>query len=51
MSQNEAKDADHLRFLEWALSNGIELNGLAPCRFPGRGMGMIATRTIEVSQI
>ncbi|GES65398.1 ribosomal N-lysine methyltransferase [Aspergillus terreus] len=39
--------ADHERFTEWALSQGIEVNGVSPARFPGRGLGMIATRNIE----
>jgi hypothetical protein len=49
MAGNKASDIEHHAFLKWALSHGIKINGLAPTRFPGRGMGMIATRTIEVS--
>ena len=46
--ENAAVD-DHDRFFKWAVANGIQVNGVTPRRFPGRGMGMIATRTIEVS--
>lgn len=49
MARVEGSDAKHYHFLQWALSNGIQINGVAPFRFPGRGMGIIATRTIEVS--
>lgn len=38
----------HELFTEWAKSQGIVINGVSPARFPGRGLGMIATRKIEV---
>jgi hypothetical protein len=38
----------HDRFTEWAISQGVNVNGIAPARFPGRGLGMISTRAIEV---
>ncbi|PYH80763.1 ribosomal N-lysine methyltransferase [Aspergillus uvarum CBS 121591] len=37
----------HEAFTEWALSQGIIINGVSPARFPGRGLGMIATRHVE----
>ncbi|RAL10564.1 uncharacterized protein BO97DRAFT_393889 [Aspergillus homomorphus CBS 101889] len=37
----------HEAFTEWALSQGVIANGVSPARFPGRGLGMIATRRIE----
>ncbi|RLM01738.1 hypothetical protein CFD26_103576 [Aspergillus turcosus] len=37
----------HDRFTEWAISQGVIVNGIAPARFPGRGLGMISTRAIE----
>lgn len=49
MAYNEECGANHHDFLQWALSNEFQINGVTPCRFAGRGMGMIATRTIEVS--
>jgi hypothetical protein len=49
MARVEGSDVKHHNFLQWALSNGIQINGVAPFSFPGRGMGIIATRTIEVS--
>ena len=39
---------EHEQFTEWAISQGIIANGVGPARFPGRGLGMIATRNIEV---
>lgn len=40
---------EHLRFKDWAASAGVIMNGVAPAKFPGRGMGMVATKTIDVS--
>jgi hypothetical protein len=39
---------DHEVFTEWAMARGVEAFGVAPARFPGRGLGMIATRKIKV---
>lgn len=39
---------NHEAFTEWSLSNGVVANGVTPARFPGRGLGMRATRKIEV---
>lgn len=41
----------HELFTEWAISQGIIANGVSPARFPGRGLGMIATRNIKVPRI
>lgn len=38
----------HEQFTAWAKSKGININGVAPFRFPGKGMGIMATRRIEV---
>jgi hypothetical protein len=35
--------------LEWAEAGGVEMNGIAPKPLPGRGIGFVATRRIEVS--
>lgn len=40
---------EHLECMQWAISHGAEVRGVVPARFPGRGLGMVATRTIEVS--
>ncbi|GES60059.1 ribosomal N-lysine methyltransferase [Aspergillus terreus] len=41
---------EHEAFTQWALSHGVQINGIAPARFPGRGTGMVATRTIEENE-
>jgi hypothetical protein len=41
-------DQDHVSFTQWAKSQGVEINGVAPADFPGRRLGMVATREIEV---
>ncbi|KAB8277758.1 hypothetical protein BDV30DRAFT_204942 [Aspergillus minisclerotigenes] len=46
---DESPGKEHVAFTKWAISKGIEINGIAPARFPGRRLGMIATKTIEVS--
>ncbi|CAL5866511.1 uncharacterized protein PFLUO_LOCUS720 [Penicillium psychrofluorescens] len=38
---------EHAAFTDWALSHGVVANGVTPARFPGRGLGMIATRGIK----
>lgn len=45
-----ALGSEHHEFLQWAASEGIVVQGVAPAKFPGRGLGMVATRTIQVSQ-
>ncbi|KAJ9352244.1 hypothetical protein DTO027B9_5945 [Paecilomyces variotii] len=46
-----APGENHLAFTEWVISQGVKINGVAPARFPGRGLGMIATRDIEEGEI
>ncbi|KAL5045450.1 hypothetical protein BDW71DRAFT_208264 [Aspergillus fruticulosus] len=41
---------NYTEFTDWAVSHGIEINGIAPARFPGHGLGMIATRTIQENE-
>jgi hypothetical protein len=33
---------------EWALAHGVQLNGIAIQRIPGKGLGIIGERTIKV---
>lgn len=42
---------NHELFTEWAKSQGITINGVFPARFPGRGLGMMATKNIKVHLI
>ncbi|CAO2657753.1 Nn.00g038790.m01.CDS01 [Neocucurbitaria sp. VM-36] len=37
----------HTRFITWAESHGVQINGVAPARFLGRGMGIVAARDIK----
>ncbi|KAJ5910153.1 hypothetical protein N7504_004796 [Penicillium tannophilum] len=39
--------ANHEAFTEWALSQGVMTDAVTPARFPGRGLGMMATRKIK----
>ena len=38
----------HEKFTEWAVAGGVKLYAVAVHRFPGRGLGIIATETHEV---
>lgn len=40
----------HEEFTEWALAQGLNLNGIAIHRFPGRGVGIIAERELNVCE-
>jgi hypothetical protein len=40
---------DHIRFVEWAENNGVDINGIAPAQFVGRGMGIVAAKDLKVS--
>jgi len=42
-----AMDA-HTAFTAWCLSNDITITSIAPCHFPGRGLGIAATAPIKV---
>ncbi|KAG9229157.1 hypothetical protein BJ875DRAFT_387950 [Amylocarpus encephaloides] len=34
----------HERFTEWSKAQGVEINAIAPHRFPGRGLGIVAKK-------
>lgn len=36
------------RLLQWAAAQGVIVNGIKPKLLPGRGIGLVATRAIEV---
>lgn len=40
----------HEEFTAWAVSKGAKIHGIAAHAFPGRGLGIIATEKLEVSQ-
>jgi hypothetical protein len=40
---------EHTRFVEWASENGVKINGVAPAKFVGRGMGIVAAKDLKVS--
>ena len=40
----------HQFFIKWANKQGIEMNGVAPAKFVGRGIGIVAARGLKVSQ-
>lgn len=41
----------HEDLLIWAEDNGVTLNGIRPQRLPGRGFGIVATKSHEVGFI
>ncbi|KAL4997624.1 hypothetical protein BDV10DRAFT_89305 [Aspergillus recurvatus] len=42
---------EHELFTQWAISQGVIINGVGPARFPGRGLGMIAMRSIQENEV
>jgi hypothetical protein len=38
---------NHREFTEWAVARGVEINGIAAHRFPGRGLGIIAEKDFK----
>ena len=40
---------EHTQFVDWAQSNGVDINGIAPAKFKDRGMGIVASKDIKVS--
>ncbi|KAJ5233671.1 uncharacterized protein N7469_005437 [Penicillium citrinum] len=47
MSSDWSPGEVHETFTEWALAQGVIANKVRPARFPGRGLGMIATEPIK----
>ncbi|KAK8104002.1 Ribosomal lysine N-methyltransferase s.t1.c11 [Apiospora kogelbergensis] len=41
----------HEQLLQWAEAKGVKLDGIAPQRLPGRGMGIVATRSVQADEI
>ncbi|KAL4740216.1 hypothetical protein BDV11DRAFT_103888 [Aspergillus similis] len=42
---------EHELFTQWAVSQGIIVNGVGPARFPGRGLGLMAMRSIQEDEV
>ncbi|KAL2786557.1 hypothetical protein BJX66DRAFT_328524 [Aspergillus keveii] len=42
---------DHEQFVQWAISQGVIVDGVGPARFQGRGLGMIAMREIQENDV
>ncbi|PYH96201.1 ribosomal N-lysine methyltransferase [Aspergillus ellipticus CBS 707.79] len=47
---DDSPGEEHLAFMQWAESAGIKIKGVTPARFPGRRLGMKATRTIKANE-
>ncbi|KAF2021586.1 SET domain-containing protein [Aaosphaeria arxii CBS 175.79] len=41
---------EHDRFVAWASDHGVEVDGIAPAKFVGRGMGIVAARDIKAGE-
>lgn len=39
---------EHEQFQAWAVSQGVEINGVRVARIPGCGLGVVASRSIQV---
>ncbi|EED13908.1 hypothetical protein TSTA_101480 [Talaromyces stipitatus ATCC 10500] len=47
MSAHSSPGRQHTAFMQWAIDEGVKVNGVEPARITGRGLGMIATRDIQ----
>lgn len=41
----------HHEFTQWAVNQGVIINGIAPFRFPGKGLGLVANRDFKVNEL
>lgn len=48
MSTYSPPGEQHTAFMQWAIAQGVKVNGVEPARIPGRGLGMIAIRDVQV---
>ncbi|KKK16692.1 hypothetical protein P175DRAFT_0487624 [Aspergillus ochraceoroseus IBT 24754] len=48
---DESPGDEHVAFKQWAESQGVLIKGITPARFPGRRLGMVATRAIKENEI
>ncbi|RAH53412.1 ribosomal N-lysine methyltransferase [Aspergillus piperis CBS 112811] len=48
---DDSPGVEHTAFMQWAEASGIKIKGVTPARFPGRRLGMKATRTIKNNEI
>ncbi|KAI6927477.1 hypothetical protein D0869_16038 [Hortaea werneckii] len=46
-SQTADRDDKHVVFTKWARNQGVEINGVAPSKLEGRGLGLMTTRKIK----
>lgn len=51
MSTYSPPGEQHTAFMQWAIAQGVQVNGVEPARIPGRGLGMIAIRDIQVRNL
>lgn len=48
MVQNSPGGDSHEQFINWVKSRGVKINGVRPAYLDGRGMAIVADRTIKV---
>lgn len=42
---------EHDKYTEWARQQGVGIHNVTPARFPGRGLGLVATADIKVTML
>ncbi len=48
---NASTGIQHEGFTAWVKDKGVKITGVEPAKFPGRGLGIVARRRIEVTEI
>ncbi|TVY82644.1 SET domain-containing protein, partial [Lachnellula suecica] len=51
LNPSSAQMEAHRKFTKWALDQGVEINSVAPHRFPGKGLGIIAEKDFKAGEI
>jgi hypothetical protein len=50
MTRGAVRKQDKLEvFTQWAIEQGIQINGIKPAKLPGKGVGIIATKALKVA--
>jgi hypothetical protein len=45
---NVLLEVGHAESMAWAISQGVETNGVASAKFPERGLGLVTDRSVKV---
>ena len=41
---------NHRRFMDWVQTRGVEIDGVAPRKLPGKGLGLVTTKAMQTGE-